>query len=339
MTSFTKRQLMNSNEMKELIKNIGNTPVYKIDFLKDDKVRSVYAKYESLNITGSAKDRMALNIILKAYERGELKKGATIVEATSGNTGIAVAYIGKMLGHDVTIFMPDWLSVERKKLIQSYGAKIVLVSKEQGGFLGSIKMAEDLANELENSFLVNQFSNPDNVEAHYKSTAPELYKQVGHIDAFVAGVGTGGTIMGVGKYLREQNPDVLLHPLEPANSPTLSTGHKVGSHRIEGISDEFIPAIVDLKFLNSVISVDDGDAILMAQNLRNHLKIDVGISSGANFIGAVMAQEDLCSDCVVATIFTDDHQKYLSTDLFKEEFVKDDYITPKIKLLSVTKIL
>jgi cysteine synthase A len=329
---------VNTDKIKELIKNIGNTPVYKIDFLKDDKVRTVYAKYESLNITGSAKDRMALNIILKAYERGELKKGATIVEATSGNTGIAVAYIGKMLGHKVTIFMPDWLSVERKKLIQSYGADIILVSKEEGGFLGSIKMAEDLANKLENSFLVNQFSNPDNVEAHYKSTAPELYKQIGKIDSFVAGVGTGGTIMGVGKYLREKNPDVVLHPLEPSNSPTLSTGHKVGSHRIEGISDEFVPDIVDLEFLDSVISVDDGDAILMAQALREKLKIDVGISSGANFLGAVKAQDELGVDSVVATIFTDDHKKYLSTDLFREESIKDGYLTPKIELLCVSKI-
>lgn len=330
------------NKIKEIIDNIGNTPLIKIDYKWGAIQKSVYAKYESVNLTGSTKDRMVLNIIMKAYERGDLKQGDHLVEATSGNTGIAAAYIGKVLGHKVTIYMPDWLSQERKELIKSYGAEIILVSKEEGGFLGSIQMAKQQAEENPNCFLINQFANLDNVDAHYKTTAKELYAQVTtrekKIDAFVAGVGTGGTIMGVGKYLREKNPHTKLHPLEPANSPTLSTGHKTGSHRIEGISDEFIPSILDLDFLDEVISIDDGDAILMAQNLKNILGVDVGISSGANFLGAIKAADALPDDAVVTTVFTDDHRKYLSTDLFKKEQIRRGYMTPEITLLSAEEV-
>jgi len=316
---------------------VGNTPLLAIDCACGGRTRTVYAKAENLNLTGSIKDRMALHILRRAYERGVLRPGGTIIEATSGNTGIAFAAIGRALGHPVTIFMPNWMSQERIALIGSFGAEIVLVSHEQGGFLGSIRMAEELAGRLPGSFLPRQFSNQDNCEAHATTTGPEIWWQLhfGYLkpDAFVAGVGTGGTIMGVGRYLRAKRPGVKLHALEPSNSPTLSTGHKVGKHRIQGISDEFIPAIVDLALLDEVIAVDDGDAILMAQKLATQLGLGVGMSSGANFLGALKAQDMLGPNAVVATVFADDNKKYLSTDLLHEEPVSDDYVSPGVTLL------
>ncbi|MFC2111549.1 PLP-dependent cysteine synthase family protein, partial [Bacteroidota bacterium] len=238
--------------------------------------------------------------------------------------------------HPITIFMPDWMSMERINLIKSFGANINLISKEEGGFLGSIDRAEKLAEENAETFLPRQFSNEDNVEAHYLTTGPEICSQLQFRelvpDAFIAGVGTGGTIMGVGRYLKEMNPNIKLHPLEPENSPTLTTGYKVGKHRIQGISDEFIPSIVKLDELDSIVCIDDGDAIIMAQKLASVLGLGVGISSGANFLGALKIQNELGSDSVVVTIFSDDNKKYLSTDLLCEEPVKDDFLAPHITL-------
>ncbi|MEA3456428.1 MAG: cysteine synthase family protein [Campylobacterota bacterium] len=330
------------NKLEEISESIGNTKLYAIDFKLHGEKRRVYSKCECGNFTGSAKDRMAINILKEAYRKGEIAEGYHIVEATSGNTGIALAAIGKELGHRVTIFMPDWLSVERQELIRGYGAEIILVSREEGGFMGSIERAKELAEKEPNSFLANQFSNKDNMLSHYRATGPEIYEQImeheENIDAFVAGVGTGGVVMGVGNYLREKNPAVKIHPLEPGNSPTLSTGHKVGAHRIEGISDEFIPSILELDFLDDVISVDDGDAICMAQKLERDLGLEIGISSGANFLGAVLAQDMISNDAVVATIFTDDNKKYKSTDLNRVEQIKCDFISSDIELLGVAKI-
>ena len=316
---------------------IGNTPLLGIEFRLGDRERTVWAKAENLNLTGSIKDRMALHIVRSARERGVLAPGGRIVEATSGNTGIAFAAIGRALGHPVTIFMPDWMSQERIALIRSLGADIRLVSAAEGGFLGSIALAERLAASEPGAFLPRQFSNDDNVAAHAATTGPEIWWQLQfHYlapDAFVAGVGTGGTVMGVGRFLKSNRPGVRVHPLEPANSPTLSTGCKVGKHRIQGISDEFIPPIVDLAFLDDVVAVDDGDAILMAQKLAAALGLGVGISSGANFIGAVIAQDRLGPDAVVVTVFPDDNKKYLSTGLLKEEPVRDHFLAPAIELL------
>ncbi|MFC1922663.1 PLP-dependent cysteine synthase family protein [Chloroflexota bacterium] len=321
---------------------IGNTPLLEIEFLFQGERRVLYAKAENLNMTGSIKDRMAFHILSQSYERGDLKAGDLIAEATSGNTGIAFSAIGRALGHSVVIFMPDWLSAERINLIKSLGAKIVLVSKEEGGFLGSIERAEELAKTQENVFLPRQFSNQDNIVAHAKTTGPEIWWQLQFQsltpDAFIAGVGTGGTIMGVGRYLKEKNPDVKLYPLEPANSPTLSTGCKVGVHRIQGISDEFVPSIMDLDALDEVISVDDGDAIIMAQKLAAKLGLGVGISSGANLLGALQAQNKLGSEAVVVTVFSDCNKKYLSTDLMRDEPVKDGFLSPQIELLNVRAI-
>ena len=315
---------------------VGNTPLLAIDFTFDGRLRVLFAKAENMNMTGSIKDRMAYHILRRGYERGTLKPGAMIVEATSGNTGIAFSALGRALGHPVTIFMPDWMSQERKDLIRSLGARIRLVSKEEGGFLGSIRLAEEYAASLENSFLPRQFSNEDNAEAHACTTGPEVWWQLRwhnlKPDAFVAGVGTGGTIMGAGRFLREKNPSIRLHPLEPSNSPTMSTGYKVGKHRIQGISDEFIPPIVDLGRLDRVIAVDDGDAILMSQKLAAEIGVAVGISSGANFLGALMVQNELGPDAVVVTVLSDDNKKYLSTDLLREEPVRPDFLSPHVKL-------
>lgn len=323
---------------KELKHMIGNTPLLAVRFNFRGRRRVIYAKAEHLNMTGSIKDRMAFHILKRAYKEGRIRPRDTVVEATSGNTGISFAAIGRALGHDVRIFMPDWMSRERVALIKSLGAEVVPVSREEGGFLGSIRLTEELAAREPHAFLPCQFSNAANVEAHELTTGPEIWWQLNAVsvtpDAFVAGVGTGGTIMGVGRYLRRHNPAIRLHPLEPAESPTLSTGHKVGRHRIQGVSDEFIPSILELDRLDRVIRVHDGDAILMAQKLAARLGLAVGISSGANFLGALMAQDELGADAVVATVFPDDNKKYLSTDLLREEPVRAGYLAPQVELLS-----
>jgi cysteine synthase len=317
---------------------VGNTPLLAVEFSVDGGApRRVYAKAENLNLTGSIKDRMALHILRHARESGQLQPGGLIVEATSGNTGISFCAVGRALGHPVTIFMPDWMSAERIALIRSFGATIRLVSAAEGGFLGSIALAEELAASTPGAFLPRQFANEENSEAHRRTTGPEIWAQLRNDglepDAFVAGVGTGGTIMGTGRFLRSVRPLVRLHPVEPANSPTLSTGHKVGKHRIQGISDEFVPAIVRLNELDRVIDVDDGDAILMAQKLASDLGLAVGISSGANFLAALEAQDGLGVEAVVATVFPDSNKKYLSTDLLREEPVRPDHRTPRVRLL------
>ena len=321
---------------------IGNTPLLAVHFHFKGKRRTIFAKAEHLNLSGSIKDRMALHIIRKAYISRAINKGDTIVEATSGNTGISFAAIGHAFGNPVHVFMPDWMSKERISLIKSYGATVTLVSRDQGGFVESVALCERYKAEHQNVFLPHQFSNPANTDAHYETTAPEISAQLQsqglELDAFVAGVGTGGTIMGCAKYFRERSCETKLHPLEPAESPTLSTGYKHGSHRIQGISDEFIPEICDLAKLDKIVSVSDGDAILMAQRLAAELGLGVGISSGANFLGSLTALEDLGGDAIVATVFPDDNKKYLSTDLIGEEEHKRGYLTNDIELFGYQTI-
>ena len=325
------------NKFNHLWNLVGNTPMLEIAYVYRGKIRKVYVKCEHYNLTGSIKDRMALYILQKAYENNLIKQGDIIVEATSGNTGISFSAIGKALGHDVKIIMPDWLSKERVEIIKSLGAEVILVSKAQGGFLGSIEKSRQMSNNDNRVFLPKQFENLYNYEAHEKTTAKEIWVQLQSInktpDAFVAGVGTGGTIMGVGNYLKKRNPAIKIHPLEPAESPTLSTGYKVGSHRIQGISDEFIPAIVKLKELDEVVQASDGDSILMAQKLAKQLGLAVGISSGANIIGAIQVQNKLGDDAIVVTVFSDSNKKYLSTDLIKEEPVKEGYLSSDVEFL------
>lgn len=327
---------------RELGHLIGNTPLIALDLRLGGAERRIYAKAEHFNLTGSVKDRMALYVLRKAYERGELGPTAPIAEATSGNTGISYAAIGGALGHPVTIFMPDWMSRERIELMRSFGADVRLVSRAEGGFVGSLALLREFADHTPGCFLPRQFDNPDNCDAHALGTGPEIYWQLRSEeltpDAFVAGVGTGGTVMGVGAFLKGLCPDVRIHPLEPAESPTLRTGEKTGAHRIQGISDEFIPSILDLPGLDTVIDVHDGDAIIMAQRLARELGLGVGISSGANLLGAILAQDDIGPDAVVATIFPDDNKKYLSTDLLGEEPVRPDYLSPEIELIGFTAI-
>ena len=325
-----------NERFRSLHRLVGNTPLLAIDFTWRGERRVIYAKQESLNLTGSIKDRMALYILEHGYRDGRIQPGAPIAEATSGNTGISFSAIGRAPGHPVTVFMPDWMSTERMSLIASFGASIVPVSKAAGGFLGSIRLSEELASRDPRVFLPCQFSNQANVLAHFETTGPEIWMQLRHaglgIDAFVAGVGTGGTVMGVGRYLRSQQPHVKIHPLEPAESPTLTTGHKVGQHRIQGISDEFIPPILKLDELDAVVDVHDGDAILLSQQLAQH-GLAVGISSGANFLGALKIQNELGPTSVVATVFADSNKKYLSTDLLRPEPVREGYLSSDITIV------
>jgi cysteine synthase A len=320
---------------------IGNTPLLALDLRVNGEPRTIYAKYEPLNLTGSIKDRMALHILRRAYETGAIAPGDPIAEATSGNTGISFAAIGRALGHPVTVFMPDWMSSERIALISSFGASVVLVSKADGGFLGSIARADAMKAGQPRTFLPHQFSNEANIDAHVTGTGPEIWLQLqSHQlmpDAFVAGVGTGGTVMGVGRFLKSRHPATKVHPLEPAESPTMSKGHKVGHHRIQGISDEFVPPIVHFDELDGIVQANDGDAILMAQLLAGH-GLAVGISSGANVIGALRVQQQLGPNAIVVTVLPDSNKKYLSTDLLRSEPVKDGYLTPQVKMLGFDSV-
>lgn len=325
------------NKFNHLEKLIGNTPLIEISLKYKDKKMKIYSKLEYYNLTGSIKDRIAVYMLKQAYMNKEINEDDLILEATSGNTGISFAAVGSYLGHDVHIYMPDWMSSERKKLLESYNAKLHLVSKEDGGFLKCISLTEQCKANCSNIFLPRQFSNEDNINAHYNSTAPEIYSTLRkhHLSPsiFVAGVGTGGTVMGILKYFKEKNRHFKAYPIEPASSPTLSTGSHTGCHRIQGISDEFVPEIVDLTQLDEVISVDDGDAIIMAQMLSKEFGLGVGISSSANFIGAIKALEINKSVSGAITIFADDNKKYLSTDLMNKEPVKDGFISSDVKLI------
>lgn len=319
---------------------IGNTPMLVLKLKYKGKDRTIYAKAEHYNFTGSIKDRMAYYILKHELEAGRLRPGMCIKEATSGNTGIAFSAIGASLGMKVSILMPDWMSEERKKLIRSYGADIQLVSREEGGFLGSIAICEESADDAD-CYLPHQFENNLNCLAHYHSTGPEIYNQLKTLNsnkvAFIAGVGTGGTIIGTGRYLKDHYSDARLFPLEPENSPTLSTGYKVGIHRIQGISDDFIPKIVDFSILDEVIGVDDGDAIVMAQMLSRN-GIGVGISSGANLIGALKVAEIVGDDYPVVTVFSDDSKKYLSTDLMHEEPILEHFLSKDVEIVGFDTI-
>jgi len=329
-------------KFKQLWCLVGNTPMLELQYTYNGKPGMIYVKCEHYNLTGSVKDRMALYILYQAYKEGKIKPTDVIVEATSGNTGISFSAIGKALGHEVMIMMPEWLSKERFDIIKSLGAKVHPVSKEEGGFKGSIALAEQLQHASDKYFLPRQFENQYNAEAHERTTGPEIWQQLkneGKIPtAFVAGVGTGGTVMGTGKYLKGMAAGIKIHPLEPAESPTLTTGYKVGSHRIQGISDEFIPAIVNLDQLDKVIQANDGDAIIMAQKLSKQLGLAVGISSGANVIGAIKLHEEMGSDAVVVTLLSDSNKKYLSTDLVKDEPVKEEYISTQTEFTGYNPI-
>ena len=310
---------------------VGNTPLIKIKYKYNNKEKYVYSKLESYNLTGSIKDRVAYYIIKSAYENKKLEKGKEIVEATSGNTGIALAAMGAFFGNPVHIFMPDWVSKERVDLMKMYNAKITLISKEEGGFKKAISEAIKYANK-NNAFLSNQFENEDNVLAHYETTGKEIVEKLkSNIGGFVSGIGTGGTLMGIAKRLKEENKEVKIYALEPDKMPLLSKNEIIGNHKIEGIGDDFIPKIVDKEKIDKVILINDEDAINMSRKIATELGIGVGISSGANMIASVLAKEE--NEGNIVTVFPDDNKKYLSTELSKPIDKNEEFISNKIELL------
>ena len=312
-------------------KLIGDTPLIKITYKYNNKIKDVYIKLEYYNLTGSIKDRMAYYIIKRAYEKGELKKGQTIVEATSGNTGISLCALGKMFSNPVVIFMPDWVSSERKQIMEMYGAKVYLVSKDEGGFQRCITLANEFSNEI-SGFRPDQFSNIDNIEAHYLTTGEEIINGISSIGGFVSGIGTGGTLMGVGKRLKDTYPNLVLAAVEPDKMALLTEKNIIGNHKIDGIGDDFIPALVDRSFIDRVFDIYDMDAINMARQLCEKLGLGVGISSGANFLGSVLLNDEDIGN--VVSVFPDDNKKYLSTDLSKATDKDYNFISNKIELIS-----
>ena len=313
-------------------KLIGNTPMVKIKYRYQDKVGYVYAKLEYYNYTGSIKDRVAYYILKKSKELGLLKDNQPIVEATSGNTGISLAALGAYYNHPVHIFMPDWASVERVSIMKLYKAHVHLVSKEEGGFREAIRRSEEYAKKLD-GFLPRQFENNLNVEAHYNTTAKEIVSSMPLVDTFVSGIGTGGTLMGVAKYLKEKDKTIKIIALEPNKMPLLSGGKIIGNHKIEGIGDDFIPKIVDKKYIDDIIVINDEDAINMSRLLAKKLGLGVGISSGANFLASVLSNGNN-----VATVFADDFKKYLTTDLTKEIDTNPKLLSNQIELLDMEVI-
>lgn len=311
-------------------KLIGNTSYIKIKYKYKGKIDYIYVKIEFYNLTGSIKDRLALYIVNKNKSEGILKDGMPIIEATSGNTGISFSAIGAYYNHPVYIFMPNWVSVERIKLMEMYGAKVFLVSKEEGGFTECINRADKLAKKI-NGFRPNQFDNIDNIYTHYNTTGKEIVDKIPNIEAFVSGIGTGGTLMGVAKRLREKNINTKIYAMEPSELPLISKGIKIKEHKIEGIGDDFIPSIVDKNMIDGIITISSDDAILMAKKIAKELGIGVGISSGANLLAAILIKENTKGN--VVTIFVDDNKKYLSTDLTKD--IKPSKLINSISLIDI----
>lgn len=292
----------------KLLETIGKTNLVQLENIS----KNIYVKVEKSNPAGSIKDRAAYQMIMGAIERGELKEGMKIVEPTSGNTGIGLALIGRTLGFPVVLTMPSSMSIERVKLIKAYGAEVILI--KDGGMAGSVEKAKEL---VENGayYMPNQFDNQDNALAHYKTTGPEIYNDLKDINGFVAGFGTGGTVTGVGRYLKEQDKNIKIWAMEPYESPLLSQG-KSGSHKIQGIGANFIPKVLDVDLLDEVITVKSDDAIDMARRLSKEEGLLVGISSGANVVAALKMQEKLGGNIV--TVLPDTGERYLSTELFND---------------------
>ena len=298
------------NSVAELI---GNTPLLK---LNTDTKANVFAKLECFNPAGSAKDRVAYSIIKDAEEKGILKKGSTIIEPTSGNTGIGIAAMGVSRGYRVIIVMPDTMSVERRKLMTAFGAELVLTDGALG-MNGAIRKAEELQKETPESIIAGQFTNPANAMAHYKTTGPEIWDDTdGKVDVVVAGVGTGGTITGVGEYLKEKNPDVEIVAIEPDTSAVLS-GESAGAHKLQGIGAGFIPEVLNTKVIDKIIKVSADDAYEAARNLAKTQGVLVGISSGAALFGALtLAEKDEYKGKNIVVLLPDTGDRYLSSDLY-----------------------
>ncbi len=310
-------------------KLIGNTPMIKINYEYEGRQGSIYTKLEYYNYSGSIKDRIALYIIQKEHENGNLKDGQSIVEVTSGNTGISFSAIGALYGHKVHIFMPDWVSLERRKIIEMYGAKVHLVSRKEGGFKKALKLAEEFSQKT-GAYRPLQFDNELNTEAQYNTTGKEIIEQVPDVNAFVSGIGTGGTLMGIGRRIKDNNPDSKIFALEPSTLSILKMGMDEGSHMIEGIGDDFIPGIIKKEFIDDIVLIDDVDAINMARRITQKFGLGIGISGGANFLASVIMDND---NLKIATVFPDDNKKYITTKLSEKIDENPELISNKIKLI------
>ena len=300
---------------------IGGTPILKLNRYTEKagiKDATILAKLEYLNPAGSVKDRIAKEMIEDAEKKGLLKEGSTIIEPTSGNTGIGLAAIAAAKGYKLIIVLPETMSVERRNIIKAYGAEIVLTEGSKG-MPGAIAKAKELAEEIENSFIAGQFVNPANPEAHRKTTGPEIWNDTdGKVDAFVAGVGTGGTVTGVGEYLKEKNPDIKIYAVEPASSPVLSEG-KSGAHKIQGIGAGFVPDILNTKIYDEVIKVENEDAFALGKEIAKTEGVQVGISSGAALFAAIeWAKKPENKGKTIVALLPDSGDRYYSTPLFTE---------------------
>ena len=291
---------------------VGNTPLVKLSKTDFGAYGQIFAKVEGVNPAGSIKDRVALAIIEDAEKSGRLQKGGTVIEATSGNTGIGLAYVCQQRGYRAVIVMPDNMSEERKAMITRYGAELVLTDGKMG-MSAAVEKAQALLQTTPNSILADQFNNPVCAEAHYRTTGVEIWTQAqGKVDIFVAGVGTGGTLTGVGRYLKGKNPSAQVVAVEPASSPMLSKG-KAGAHAIQGIGANFIPKVLDRSVYDEVISVEDEDAIAVAKRLQTEEGLSVGISSGAAVVAALaLAKREENKGKVIVTILPDEGGRYAS---------------------------
>ena len=299
---------------------VGNTPLVRVNNLikKDELKADVLAKLEYFNPAGSVKDRIAKEMILEALEKGLINENTTLIEPTSGNTGIGLSAVATALNLKIIITMPETMSVERRNLMKAYGAELVLTPGSEG-MKGAIAKAKELASQIENSFIPGQFENPANPTAHYKTTGPEIYEQTeGKVDIFVAGVGTGGTISGIGKYLKEKNPEVKVVAVEPASSPVLSTG-KGGAHKIQGIGAGFVPETLDTKIYDEIITVENEDAFATGKEMAKTEGILVGISSGAALYAAKeLAKRKENAGKTIVVLLPDGGDRYLSTPLIQD---------------------
>ena len=306
--------------VKHAYELVGNTPLLELSKIEEklQLLSKIYAKVEYFNPAGSVKDRIALAMIEDAEKQGLLKKGCVIIEPTSGNTGIGLASIGVMKGYNVVLTMPESMSIERRKLLKAYGAKIELTPASEG-MKGAIAKAKELSEQIPNAIILGQFVNPNNPKMHYETTGPEIYKDLnGKVDVFVAGVGTGGTITGAGKYLKEQNPNVEVIAVEPETSPVLSEGH-AGPHKIQGIGAGFVPDTLDTSVYDRVITVSNDDAFEYGRLIAKTEGILVGISSGAALKAAVeLAKQEQYKDKNIVVLLPDSGDRYLSTPLFEE---------------------
>ena len=296
----------------------GKTPLLRLSgVIREENLSAdILAKVEFLNLAGSVKDRVAVKMISDAEEKGLLKEGSVIIEPTSGNTGIGLAMAGVAKGYRVIIVMPDTMSVERRKIIAAYGAELVLTDGTMG-MKGAINKAEELKNEINNSIVMGQFVNPSNAMAHYETTGPEIWEDTdGKVDIFICGIGTGGTITGTGKFLKEKNPDIKIIGVEPLSSPFLTKGVS-GAHKLEGIGAGFIPEILDTAIYDEVITVSNEDAYSMGRNLARKEGLLVGVSSGAAAVAAVeIAKRPENKGKTIVVLLPDTGMRYLSTAMF-----------------------